>query len=194
MAERTRQVTEKDIVGLRDFDKLGGLLEQLHDVGCERDRAGNRTLHFDQYCLLVLLYLFNPIVTSTRALQQASDLKKVQRKRGCQRASLGSLSESVCVFDPERLKPIIGSLGEKRSPIAQDSHCPGQPLEGSRADADAGRREHRRSAAASRQGLFSGGSGRPQEQEEMDAAHTLRRRPACSLASRRDTRRRRRTR
>ena len=121
MVEQTRQVTQKDIVGLKYFDKLGGLLEQLHDVGCERDRAGNRTLHFDQYCLLVLLYLFNPIVASTRALQQASDLKKVQRKLGCQRASLGSLSESVAVFDPERLKPIIGSLGEKLSPIAQDS-------------------------------------------------------------------------
>jgi hypothetical protein len=39
---------------------------------------------------------------------------------GCARASLGSLSESVAVFDSERLKPIIESLGEKLVPIAAD--------------------------------------------------------------------------
>ena len=33
--------------------------------------------------MLVLLYLFNPTVSSLRAIQQASDLKKVQRKLGC---------------------------------------------------------------------------------------------------------------
>ncbi len=37
---------------------------------------------------------------------------------GCARASLGSLSDSVAVFDSERLKPIIESLGEKLVPIA----------------------------------------------------------------------------
>jgi len=115
------EIQEKDIVGLKYFDQLGGLLEQLHDVGCERDRAGNRTLHMDQYCMLILLYLFNPIVTSMRGLQQASGLKKVQKKLGCQRASPGSLSESVAVFDSERLKPIIDALGKKLAPIAADS-------------------------------------------------------------------------
>ena len=39
-------------------------------------------------------------------------------QRGCARASLGSLSESVAVFDSERLKPILESLGEKLVPIA----------------------------------------------------------------------------
>ena len=121
IAREEKTITDKDIVGLKYFDRLGGLLEQLHEVGCERDRAGNRTLHFDQYCMLILLYLFNPIVTSVRSLQQASELKKVQRKLGCARASLGSLSESVAVFDPERLRPIIETLGEKLSPIAADS-------------------------------------------------------------------------
>lgn len=121
MPQRPRvEIKEKDITGLKYFAQLGSLLEELHHVGCERDRAGNRTLHYDQYCMLVLLYLFNPVVTSVRGLQQASELKKVQKKLGCQRASLGSLSESVAVFDPERLKPIIESLGEKLSPIAAD--------------------------------------------------------------------------
>ena len=115
------EIQEKDIIGLKYFDQLGSLLESLHGVGCERDRAGNRTLHMDQYCMLILLYLFNPIVTSLRGLQQASELNKVQKKLGCLRASLGSLSESVAVFDSERLKPIIAALGEKLAPIAADS-------------------------------------------------------------------------
>jgi len=114
------KITDKDIVGLKYFEQLGELLHQLHDVGCERDRAGNRSLHMDQYCMLILLYMFNPIVTSLRALQQASELAKVQKKLGCARSSLGSLSESVAVFDAERLKPIIESLGEKLVPIAAD--------------------------------------------------------------------------
>ena len=115
-----RTLTEKDISGLKYFQKLDGLLSQLHDVGCDRDTAGNRTLHMDQYCMLVLLYLFNPIVSSLRAVQQASELKKVQKKLGCARASLGSLSESVTVFDADRLKPIIERLGEQLLPLAAD--------------------------------------------------------------------------
>lgn len=114
-------IEEQDLTGLKYFRQLGSLLQALHDVGCERDRAGNRSLHMDQYCSLMLLYLFNPIVTSLRGLQQASELKKVQKKLKCPRTSLGSLSESVAVFDSERLKPIIAALGEKLAPIAKDS-------------------------------------------------------------------------
>ena len=90
--KKRKKVREKDVEGRKFFDKLMPLLEQLHDVGCERDSAGNRRLHMDQYCSLVLLFLFNPICSSLRAIQQASELKKVQRKLGCLRASLGSLS------------------------------------------------------------------------------------------------------
>ena len=114
-------ITQRDITGLKYFHKLDGLLAELHEVGTQRDCAGNRTLHMDQYCMLVLLYLFNPIVTSLRGVQQASELKKVQKKLGCQRASLGSLSESVSVFEPQRLKPIIEKLGQKLKPLAADS-------------------------------------------------------------------------
>ena len=72
------KIRSKDITGLKYFDKLAPLLERLHDDGCKRDKAGNRDLHFDQYCMLILLYLFNPVVTSLRAVQQASELDKVQ--------------------------------------------------------------------------------------------------------------------
>jgi hypothetical protein len=110
----------KDITGLKYFDQLAPLLERLHDDACARDTAGNRTLHFDQYCLLMLLYCFNPIITSLRGLQQASELKNVQKQLGCSRASRGSLSEASTVFAPESLKEIIGELAGQLEPLAQD--------------------------------------------------------------------------
>ncbi len=121
MAGKNREkVLEPEITGLKYFDKLAPLLERLHDEGCQRDTAGNRELHFDQYCMLILLYLFNPVVTSLRGIQQASELEKIQKKLGCSRASLGSLSESATVFDAERLKEIISELGEELKPLAQN--------------------------------------------------------------------------
>lgn len=121
MARKKREkVREKDIQGLKYFDQLLPLLERLHEVGCERDTAGNRRLHFDHYCSLVLLFLFNPVVTSLRGIQQASELKKVQRKLKCPRAALGSLSESIDVFDPQRLKEIVQELGEKLPAVTKD--------------------------------------------------------------------------
>jgi hypothetical protein len=114
------EIKEADITGLKYFDQLAPLLERLHDDGCERDRSNNRTLHYDQYCMLLLLYLFNPVVTSLRGIQQASELKKVQKKLGCARASLGSLSEATSVFDADRLKEIIDELGGQLKPLEQD--------------------------------------------------------------------------
>lgn len=121
MAGKKREkVRDEDITGLKYFDTLQPLLGRLHDVGCQRDKAGNRQLHMDEYCLLVLLFLFNPMARSLRAIQQASELRKVQRKLGCLRASLGSLSEATEVFEPERLKEIIAELGEQLQPLAND--------------------------------------------------------------------------
>ena len=71
-------LSETDIVGLKDFDLLLPLLKRLRDDGCARDKAENRELHFDQYAALVLLYLFNPICSSLRAVQQASELLNAQ--------------------------------------------------------------------------------------------------------------------
>jgi hypothetical protein len=119
--DNKRKLKESDITGLKYFDKLAPLLERLHDDACARDKAGNRELHFDQYCLLILLYLFNPVVTSLRGIQQASELDKVQKKLGCQRAALGSLSEAATVFDAERLKEIIAELGAELKPLARDA-------------------------------------------------------------------------
>jgi DDE family transposase len=110
MACTDADFSERDLNGFKYLDRLLPMLARLHDVGCARDRAGNRQLHYDQYCLLVLLALFNPVVRSLRAIQQASTLRKVQKRLGCPRTSLGALSEAIDVFDPTRLEAIIGEL------------------------------------------------------------------------------------
>jgi hypothetical protein len=114
-------VREEQLTGFKYFDRIDSLFQRLRESGCERDSAGNRSLHFDQFCSLVLLYLFNPVVVSLRSLQQASELKKVQKKLGCARASLGSLSESSHVFEPELLREIVEELGAQLQPVAADT-------------------------------------------------------------------------
>lgn len=116
--KRKPKVTEKDLQGFKYFKILGPLLERLHDTATERDRAGNRLLHFDQYGALILLHFFNPIVTSLRAIQHASELSKVQKMLGCSRASLGSLSEAARVFDASLLREIIRELADRVEPLA----------------------------------------------------------------------------
>ena len=122
------ELQERDVGGMKHLQKLLPLLpllDRLRDVGCERDRAGNRQLHFDQYCLLVLLSLFNPVINSLRGIQQASELQKVQRLLGCSRASLGSLSEAASVFDADRLKEIIEELGGQLQPLTREPRLQG---------------------------------------------------------------------
>ena len=55
--------------------------------------------------------LFSPAIQSLRDLQRASTLDKVRKRLGATRASLGSLSESVAIFDPAPLKEIAVELG-----------------------------------------------------------------------------------
>jgi len=111
--KQQRKLREEDLQGFKYFEILGPLLESLHEVGTQRDRAGNRQLYFDQYCALLLLYFFNPILTSLRGIQQASHLDKVQKKLGCGGTSLGSLSEAAGVFDAERLEEVIAELAAR---------------------------------------------------------------------------------
>jgi len=121
MARKKRpKVEERELQGFKHIEAVAQLLSRLHEDGCARDKAGNRTLHYDEYCMQVLLFLFNPIVSSLRAIEQASQLKKVQKILGCQRASLGSLSEATSVFDAERLPEIIGELAAQLKPLHHD--------------------------------------------------------------------------
>ena len=114
MARKGRpEITEEKLQGFKYFKILGPLLESLHQVGTQRDKAQNRQLFFDQYGALLLLYFFNPILTSLRGIQQASHLEKVRKKLGCRRASLGSLSEAANVFDAQHLEEIIAELAAR---------------------------------------------------------------------------------
>ncbi len=118
MSKKRHKIKESELQGFKYFKAISGMLESLHQAGCQRDRAGNRKLHMDQYMSLLLLYMFNPICTSLRAVQQASQLKKVQRKLGCPRASLGSLSEASTVFDSALMQEIVKELSDQHRPIS----------------------------------------------------------------------------
>lgn len=115
-----RELAGKPFQGLKYFKKLLPLLQPLHMAGCDRDKAANRTLHYDQYCCLILLQLFNPAVATLRLIQQASQLKKVQEMLGCARTSLGSLSEAPQVFDPSLLLGVIDELAKDLKPLGCD--------------------------------------------------------------------------
>jgi len=102
-----------DVRGSKYLNKIFPLLKRLHDDGCARDKARNRTLFYDQYVSLVLLSMFSPAMQSLRAIRQASTLKKVQALLGIDRRySLGSLSEAARVFDPQLLQGVMEELSK----------------------------------------------------------------------------------
>jgi len=126
---RKREIRDQDVQGLKCLRKIRPLLSRLRKVGAERDRAGNRRLFMDQYCSLILMSLFSPAIESLRDLQRACALDKVRKRLGVSRASLGSLSESVAIFDPAPLKEIAIELGHTiRSKPNSQFAAVGQPI------------------------------------------------------------------
>ena len=105
-----KKLDAASVQGFKYLKRVFRLCERLAPAGTERDTSGNRTLRFSHYCGLVLMGLFNPALQSLRALSQVSELEKVQKILDAKRASLGSLSESVRVFDPALMEPIIEEL------------------------------------------------------------------------------------
>ena len=112
-------VTLDDLRGFKQLRRVAKLLSFLHANGCDRDKAGNRELHFDDYVLLVLLYLFNPLIDSMRTLQKAAELPEVQRRLGIERFSLGSFSESCRVFEPGMLQKVVDQLAANLRPVGR---------------------------------------------------------------------------
>jgi Transposase DDE domain len=112
-------LTVTDIRGMKQLRRVAGLLSFLHDNGCGRDRAGNRELHYDDYVLLVLLYLFNPLIDSMRTLQKVADLPEVRQRLGIRRFSLGSFSESCRVFEPSMLRRVVQQLAAGLRPLGR---------------------------------------------------------------------------
>ncbi len=116
---RRKELRDKDLGGLKYFKVLGPLLDRLPTNATQRDRAGNRRLHFDPYAGLILLAFFSPLVDSLRGLQQARRLAKVQKRLGCERAALGSLSAAGRVFDPALLRELLGERAAQALPQIQ---------------------------------------------------------------------------
>jgi hypothetical protein len=124
---RRKPITDDQLQGFKYFKKLLPLLDRLHDYATQRDRAGNRLLHYDPYIALQLLFFFNPVVTRMRGRVQASALKKAQRQLGVCPTSLGSFSEAGGLFDAALLKPIIQELGRELAPLPHDARLDDLP-------------------------------------------------------------------
>jgi hypothetical protein len=114
--------------GFKYLSSVFPLLERLHNSGTVRDVAGNRTLFYDQYVALMLVSLFSPTIGSMRSICRASDLKKVQKKLGVKRVSLGSFSESSHLFGKNQrgreylIMSLIYIIKDSRPPAPFD--CP----------------------------------------------------------------------
>lgn len=78
-----------------------------------------RTLHQRDYFSLFLLGLFNPVLTSMRALCKASRLPRTQQMMGGKPVSLGSFSEAQSLFSPELLQAVLHRMAADLPPEAK---------------------------------------------------------------------------
>jgi hypothetical protein len=109
-------IAKNTLQGFKYLQNLFPLLQRYHEV----EKHHNRKLYFDQYLALIILYFFNPVLTSLRAIQQATTIKSVQKKLGVKYTSLGSLSEASYVFDAELLQPLIKELAAQALPLEKN--------------------------------------------------------------------------
>jgi Transposase DDE domain len=108
-----RAVAATDLQGFKYLNDVLPLLQRLRASGTSADKAGNRKFFFDHYVALLLLYFFNPVLTSRNALLQAAHLAKVQSFCGGRPVSVGSFSEAQQIFDPALLEGIITELAQR---------------------------------------------------------------------------------
>jgi len=111
------KLKRSDVQGAKFLVPILQLLAPLHDHRADP----KRNLHYDEFCVWLLLYFFTPILDSMRGLQQASDIPELRQQLKLPRFSLGSFSESAGVFDPELLVPIMESIGAKLRDIEPDA-------------------------------------------------------------------------
>lgn len=104
----------RNLQGFGYLDRVQPVLRRLHGDG--QDKAGNRRLFFDQYVSLLLLYFFNPILTSLNGLQQVTRLAEVQKRIGGGPFSLGAISAAQHAFDPALLEGLFNELVERIAP------------------------------------------------------------------------------
>jgi Transposase DDE domain len=106
-------VAAKDLQGFKYLNEVLPLLRRLRPCGTARDQAGNRQFFADHYAALLLLYFFNPVLTSRNALLQAARLTKVQAFCGGRAVSAGSFTEAQYLFDPALLQELVTELARR---------------------------------------------------------------------------------
>ena len=106
----------EDLQGFKFFERLRGLFATLHSSAAHR----NRKLFYDEYAMGLLFYFFNPALNSLRGLQRATGFEKVQKALGLRRMSLGSMSESVRLFEPALLEQVFERLAGESAERAAD--------------------------------------------------------------------------
>jgi hypothetical protein len=115
--KRKAPVQAAQIQGLKYLRAFWDVLEPLRQIPVH----GNRQFFMDQYVSLLLLYFFNPVLDSLRALQQATGLDNVQKVLGLGRTSLGAMSESAGhIFDPALLEPILQQVAARVEALPKD--------------------------------------------------------------------------
>ena len=106
-------VAAQDLQGFKYLNEILPLLRRLRPCGTVPDKAGNRKFFADHYAALLLLYFFNPVLTSRNALLQAARLTKVQAFCGGRAVSVGSFTEAQYLFDPALLHELVTELARR---------------------------------------------------------------------------------
>lgn len=110
---RSEAITEQQLAGWKLLERFIGLLDQ-HGSRIAPDRReehGLRDVNRRTYFGLFLFGLFNPVVTSMRALCAASALDRVSAmldRRGS--VAISGFSDAQHVFAPEILEPVLRAL------------------------------------------------------------------------------------
>jgi len=89
-----KEIEEKDIQGGKYVKRFLSVIGKIRSVAESEPRDPRRELDIEQLAGHLLFFYYTPVVTSLRAIQHASELKKVQRLLDASRAALGSLSEA----------------------------------------------------------------------------------------------------
>lgn len=118
-------VAARNLQGFKYLNDVLPLLRRLRPCGTDSDHAGNRKFFADHYAALLLLYFFNPVLTSRNALLQASQLTKVQAFCGGRPVSVGSFTEAQHLFDPTLLEELVTELAARvpEAKIPADWDC-----------------------------------------------------------------------
>ena len=116
---RINHDSNPQLQGMKFFAPLHKLLNDLR----QHRPNPNRSLHFDDYLVYLLMAFFNPAYQSLRAIVKLSDTPRMQGNFGLRHTSLGSFSEASSTFDPELLRRVFLELSEQ----ASASNAPARP-------------------------------------------------------------------